>query len=64
MIRAKARGTGAKGIFIHRHNPIYNLRAEENTVDDSFGQGYVRYGFDGSFEVVHQLLVDVRVLAI
>lgn len=33
-------------------------------IDDSFGQGYVRYCFDGSLKVLHQLLVDGRVLSV
>ena len=51
-------------IFIHWHNPIYNLRTEENVIDDSFGRGYVRYGFGGSLKVIYLLLVDVGVLVV
>ena len=47
-----------------KFNPIYNLRAKENVINDSFGRGYMCNGFGGSLEIIHQLLVDVNVLTI
>ena len=52
-----------KFLFINS-NPVYNLRAKENAIDDSFGRGYMCNGFFGSLEIVHQFLIDVGILAI